>query len=495
MTLMDMLKSSAERFPDRAAIVGGSTVISYADLLRQSRALTAWLVSTGLRKGDRVGLLLKKTPEAVISFLGVAGAGGVAFPINGGQPVSDIQSLLDLLTPAAIILDVDFLPLLSRLELSCGRERMVVVGGGATAPFGAWNDIVNRRVPGVPNVRLLDDDVVYLNITSGTTGIPKAAITTHANIYWNTRSAVECLSLTPDDVHLIMFPVFVHPHELFARSIYLGGTTVLLDTISPAAMARAIEIHRVTCLMAVASICSSLVRSYRSHPFNATSLHLVESGGMHVNAKLAEEFMGCLGVPIRPVWGSTETTGIAVANYADRPLRPGSMGQACPYYEVQVVRDDGTPAATDEAGEMVIKGPAVCAGYLGNPGEAASRFRDGWFHTSDIVRQDGDGFFCFVGRRHGMMKVSGLKVFPLEIENVLNSHPDIQEAAVVSQADRTHGEVPKAVIVRKPGSALGEKDVRQYCESRLSKSKVPRVISFVDELPKGPGGKVLYRLL
>jgi len=334
-----------------------------------------------------------------------------------------------------------------------------------------------------------------LNFTSGSTGVPKGAVTTHANIYWNARSAVESLNLVRDDIHLCMFPVFVHPHELFARALYLGGTMVLVESIYPKSIIKALTEHNVTCMMAIASIYETLIRHREISPFELPSLRIPESGGMHTNANLTTKFEESFRVPMIPVWGSTETCGIALATPTDSINRPGSTGIPCPYYEVKVIGESGAELLPEEIGEMLIRGPAVCTSYYNNPEETANNMKDGWFCTGDMVRKDSEDHFYFVDRRARMMKVAGMKVYPAEIEEVLTSHPDITEASVVKVKDRLHGEIPKAVIVSQNGLEMDKNLIRRYCEKRLPKYKVPRLIEFVDQLPKSPGGKVLWKNL
>jgi len=402
---------------------------------------------------------------------------------------------MNLTQPAALIAASDFEPLLSTLDIRCPKERIIIAGKSSTRQHSQWKTVVSENYPDKPSVKVQEDDLVYLNFTSGTTGIPKAAVATHANIYWNTLASIEALTLTPDDIHLCLFPVFGHPHELFARPLFLGGTMVLIDNISPKNIAKAISNHRVTCMMGVASIYQSLIRFYDSHPFDVSSLRVPESGGMHIHASLACQFRERLGISMIPVWGSTETMGIAFANRVDLTQRLGAIGKPCPYYEAKIVGKDGEEAAENEIGELAVKGPAVSEGYLENPEETAKCMKDGWFFTDDLARRDGDGYFYFVGRKSGMIKVAGMKVYPLEIEDVLSSHPKIAEAAVTRVHDRSHGEMPKAVIVLEAGEQVDRMDIRRYCEARMAKYKVPRVIEFRTELPKSSGGKVLYRLL
>ncbi len=495
MTIVEMLEKSARLFPKKTAIIYKETEISYEEFHRSSNALAGFLVSIGLKKGEKVGLLTKKSPEAILSFLGVAAAGGIVFPVDYNQTIAHIRYILDLTKPSVLIVGDDFQPLLPGLNLPCLDDRIVIIGKKTKGRYHEWRESLDQDTWSTPEIQIEEDDIVYLNFTSGTTGMPKAAVATHGNIYWNTRASIESLRLTPDDVHLCLFPVFGHPHELFARPIYLGGTIVLVDSISPKTIAKAISDYRVTCMMGAASIYEPLVRFHESNPFDSSSLRVPESGGMHIHPVLAHKFRERFGVSMIPVWGSTETTGIAFANPVDHTKKEGSIGRPCLYYQAKIIGENGEELAENDIGEMAIKGPAVSAEYLGNLEETRKCMKDGWFFTDDLVKMDTDGYFYFVARKSGMMKVAGMKVFPVEIEDVLSSHPKIAEAAVTKLQDRLHGEVPKAVIVLEEGAEIERMEIRRYCEKRLSKYKVPRVIEFRTELPKTPGGKVLYREL
>jgi len=495
MTIVEMLERNAAILPEKTAIICGNSKISYREFHEKSRTLANFLISKGLKKGDRVGIVLQKTPEVIISFLGVACAGGIVFPVDYNQTNDNIEFLLKQTRPAMMIVDGQFQNLISQFEGHCLEDKIILVGQTTKNQHLSWENIIAKPSLNPPDVSIRDEDIVYLNFTSGTTGFPKGAITTHANIYWNTLSAIESLGLTEEDIHVCMFPVFSHPHELFARSLYLGGTAVLIEGIYPKTVAAAISDHGVTCMMAVASIYDTLARLPLSAPFDLSSLRIPESGGMFTHPTLEEKFWERFGVSIIPVWGSTETSGIALVSPVSGERRSGSMGKPSPYYDVKVVGEEGMELPPDEVGEMVIKGPGVCNGYYNQPAETEMYMKDGWYCTGDMVKKDMDGYYYFASRKTGMMKVAGVKVFPLEIEGVLLAHPLIEEAAVVKIQDRLRGEVPKAVIVVKDGFELGKEEVQKYCEEKMSRIKVPNVIEFRNKLPKTPGGKILYREL
>jgi len=495
MTIVEMLRRNAENYPEKTAICFEKSRISHNDCYKIANALAKLLLEVGVNKGDRVGLLLHKAPEAILSFYGVATAGGVVVPIDYNQPLVDIQYILELTRPAALIVDSQLQPLLSRLTLSCPNDSIVVVGKKSKGDFHEWESVLASTTSELPDMKVKESDVVYLNFTSGTTGTPKGAVTSHSHIYWNTISAIEGLGLTHDDVHLCMFPVFVHPHELFARALYLGGTSVLVDTIYPKSIAKAISEHRVTSMMAISPIYKTLLPYYKSPSFDFSSLRIPESGGMHTSPALVRKFKERFTVPIYPVWGSTEATGIALATPLTEEYKPGSMGKPCPHYEVKIIGEDGREAPLGEVGEMAIKGPAVCTEYYSDPDETKKCVMDGWFFTGDLVKQDEEGYFYFVDRKARMMKVAGMKVFPLEIEEVLSQHSKIAEVAVIKVIDGLHGEVPKAFIVSKNGVTINKSEIRKYCETMMSKYKLPRIIEFRDKLPRTTGGKLLYRKL
>lgn len=499
LTLDEQLRRSAALWPGKAAILEGERSLSYQELLERGLALARLLQERGVGKGDLVGCLVNKTTEAILGFLGIAVGGGVFFPLDPNQPVAGLRYTLELARPKAVLVAEEYLPQLDRAAEGLEGVHRVVIGRAPAGCTAFAEHEARLSLPGL-HVALQPDDPLYLNFTSGTTGRPKGALTTHANVFWNTRAAVETFAFTADDVHLAMFPAFVHPHELIARPILLGGSMVLLDTVQPKSIAATVARHRVTAFMAVASIYETLVRLGAGRRNELATLRVAESGGMHVTRTLAQAFKDCYGLGMYPVWGSTETAGIALAtpwslDGHEATFRPGSMGKPCPYYLVRVVDEDGRDTEPDEVGELLVGGPAVCPEYFNNPLETQRHLGSGWFRTGDLVSRDADGYFHFQTRRSGMMKVGGMKVFPIEVEEVLRAHPDVLEAAVVKVRTDLHGEIPRAVVVPRPGAELTRADVRKYCEAHLHRYKVPREIEFRDQLPRTPGGKIAWKEL
>jgi len=208
MTVVEMLKRNAKLFPKKTALIYKDSKISYKLLYDRSVALANNLIDIGLKKGERVGLLVQKTPEVVLSFLGATIAGGVVFPIDNNQMLSHIQFLLNLTNPSVLVVSDNFQSLLSDLYIPCPDNKVIIIGQKAKKEHQSWHDIIVHHNTSMPDVNINKDDIAYLNITSGTTGMPKCAISTHDNIFWNTKASVESLGLTHEDIHLCMFPAF-----------------------------------------------------------------------------------------------------------------------------------------------------------------------------------------------------------------------------------------------------------------------------------------------
>ena len=493
MTLIEMLEKNLSKCPDKTAISYKDQTMTYRDFGLQSQMLANFLANHGLEKGDRVGLIIKKTPEAIISFLGIAMAGGIFYTVDYNQPDDNIQYTIDLTRPAFLIVSAEFKSILKKLESKNLAAKVIIIGDDDNSDYFTWQEAQTFQTDLRCDIKIDQHDPVYLNFTSGSTGKPKGAVTTPDNLYWNTKSVIKSFEITHTDIHLCGFPIFTHPDELFMRALYTGGTIVLTDDALPKTIASAVSRHKITCMMAVALIYENLVR-YKVNPTELATLRVAESAGMPVSSRLVEDFKERFNITITTAWGSTETKGIALANPVSK-TKPDSMGKPCPYYEIKVVDEMGQEVGIEEIGEMIIRGPANITGYFDNEQESKNLIKDGWLYTGDMVKKDSQGYFYFVARKNRMIKVAGWKVYPNEIEEALASHPDVAESAVTKTDDQTLGEVPRAVVVLKSGAVVTPSDLRRHCAKTLAKYKVPTVIDFVSELPKAPSGKILYQKL
>lgn len=488
MTLYDSFAHFARLLPEKDFLIHRDRSSSYGEVFGNVAGFAGYLLDRGITAGDRICLVLPRVPELVISFLAAVRIGAVPAPVNYTLGREEVNGFISRVRPTVIVAHADFITTLDDEILGAPGCTCIVVNG--TAPGSTpWEEVSQAREldfsfsPGF-------DEISYLNFTTGSTGLPKGAIATHSNIYWNTRSLVEAFAITGEDIHLCMFASFAHPHELFARAVYTGGTVVLLEEVHPRTIVRIINRHRVTCMMGLAPMYAMILTHCRESGLE--SLRIAESGGMYTPPGSSREFQEAFGVPILSVWGSTETSGVALANTPERFRTDGSMGRPCPFYDVRLVDEDGNDVPAGEAGELLFRGKGVVAGYDEGLAYAGA---EGWYQSGDLARRDGEGFYYFVERKSGMIKVAGLKVYPLQVELVLQEHPAIKEVAVKGVRERRHGMVPHAFVVTHEGMDIDLDELTRFCRGRLANYMIPKGIRLLPELPKIGSGKVNKKAL
>lgn len=472
--------------PLKPFILYKDEVYTYEQVDSLANGLCDYLTQCGVKKGNRVCFVLPRVPELIISFFAVLKLGGVPVPVNYTLSAAEVENFIISALPSALIVheklffkSTDFL----RAESLKCLLTAISVGKVDFKGFTPWNRSC-YPLKGLNGVHDPDvEEVSYLNYTTGSTGRPKGAFATHANVYWNTQSAIETMEITEKDVHLCMFASFAHPHELFARAVYTGGTIFLLEQINPKTIAREVADKSVTCMMGLAPMFEMMNNHCKG--YKVDSLRIAESGGMYTRPHIISDFKNNFGVPVLSVWGSTETTGIACANSPTCYKDDGSMGKACLHYDVHVLNDEGNFANHNEIGEILIRGRGVVSGYHE---DVELSCYDDWYRTGDLGYMDKDGFLYFVERKSGLLKMAGLKIYPHQVELVLMECPFVKEVAVVGKNDRKRGEVPVAFITVE--ESVKSDDVVGFCKGKLAEYMVPRHIYIVEELPKIGSGKI-----
>ena len=484
--LAEQLAFQASVIPDRIAIFYQKQRITYKQLNQIVNGLAGKLLQNRVKPGDRILIAMERRPEVVVAYLAVARVAAIAVPLNFKGSKQETISVRQLTKPVGTLYHSDLAPFIGVLDknewtISFDSELEQNQFQGCDMEFS---------IP-VQN----PEDIVYLNFTSGSTGQPKAAIATHSNLYYNTKASCDALDITGQDVHLPLFSVMMHPHEIFCRALLTGGSIVLIEHLYPRAIAQAISDHGVTCIMAVPPVYKLLLPFADNKNMQFDSIRVPESGGMATTNALRESFLSAFKVPMVPVWGSTETMGIAFASQVGGVTPPGSVGRILPYYEASIRNSTGQESKPGETGELWIRGPAIMSGYWDAAEETSKVFSDGWYCTGDLFDCDVDGNFYCRGRKDSMLKVSGQKVYPGEIEAVLFLHPYVRDAVVIPYNDRLRGVVPLAAVVIEPGETLTETQLREFVRDRLARYKIPRVIRFLPEMPRTSGGKIDRRWL
>jgi long-chain acyl-CoA synthetase len=498
-TLSAVLAETVARVPDARALLSDERCLTWAELSDEAGRVAALLLSIGIRSGDVIGFAIDKKPEVVVGFLAAARIGAIMAPINFKLHHDRIEDQFRTSNITAILTQADRRGMMASIAAVLPEPaRRIYVG--APGPEGTTHYDAHRDLSPIgEQPGITPDTPCYYNYTSGTTGRPKGAVTTHRHILVNAVATIEGLGFTESDIFLGMFSVFAHPHELFHRSIVVGGAFAILDSISPRRIAEAVASFKVTWMMAVPSFYEMMLdyaapRDGREADLTGrhdlSSLRILESGGAYVGAETMERMEALFGATFLPVWGCTEATGVGIANGPGAWRKPGATGRPVPGYEVRAVDDAGNDVAPGSIGELLLRGPALAAGYVNQPEETAEAFIDGWYHTSDLIIIDEDGFIQFAGRRSEMLKIGGIRVYPLEIETALKSHPEVRDVVVVRAEERLRGEIARAVVQVEPGSRLTVRDVQAWCRQHLASYKVPRIVEFWAEIPKLPNGKI-----
>jgi crotonobetaine/carnitine-CoA ligase len=427
-------------------------------------------------------------------MLGCAKAGLIAVPVNTGYVAPEVAHVLGLVEPSAFVVGRPFLPLLrdTGFRFGCVVDPDPLEAASAHA---SWNELVAGDA-GRPSVPVNGEDVLQLIMTSGTTARPKAVMRTHTNCLWSAYRFAMQARLTPADRNLTALPGF-HVNcldQTLFSSLVSGATVVLLERYSASQYMAQVRRHRAT----VISLVPMLIRTILAQPASDDDLNhnvRLAIGGLQLTREELDEFERRFGLPV-PIlggYGLTEaSTNVTLTVLGGDPRWP-SIGLPAIDRTVMLVDEASRPVPVGETGEVIVQGVpgrSLMKGYWRDPEATATALRDGWLYTGDLARRDEDGYFYFVDRKKDMIKVSGENVAALEVERVLAEHPAIAEAAVVGVPDDLRDEAVMAFVVVEPGSELDLDALRDFCEPRLARFKIPTRLEVLDELPRATIGKI-----
>jgi long-chain acyl-CoA synthetase len=501
MNLYESFAAVAQRMPERTAVIDGETRLSYGELQKRVEGMAAFLAASS--KAEAIGIYLPTSAGFIISFYGAMRAGFAAVPINLLLPPESLRYVcehaeLDLILTSEKLKD--------RLEGVTTRMVYLEDLAKQSQKKGLIKNIKRAIANGMLARRPKRgaDDLAILLYTSGTTGEPKGVRLTHRNTLSNIEASVQAFEVTPDDVMLGILPLF-HTFALTATMgipLHVGATFVTQVRFIPSDALDAIEQHKVTLLVAVPTMHRVMSAMQKKSPRKVDSLRFGVAGGEPLPPRIEREFQEAFGVELVQGYGLTETSPVLTVN-PPTANRSGSAGKAIPGVELRIVGEDGQTLPPGEIGEIIARGPNVMQGYHKRPDETAKMIRDGWLYTGDMGYLEPDGYLIITGRRKEMIIVGGMNVFPAEIEAFLSEHPGVSHCAVVGQASDTHGEIVKAVIVPKDETVLENKDelhkleteLREFLKDKLAAYKLPKHWEFRAEVPLGPTGKVLKKLL
>jgi long-chain acyl-CoA synthetase len=474
--------------PDRPAVRLDDVTLSYAALDAGVARAAGLLRAQGVEPGDRLGMQLPNVPYFPIVYFGALRLGAVVVPMNPLLKDREVAYHLSDSGSKVMVAWHGFAEAARAGGQEAGAETIVVTPGEFEQQLGvadAVEDVTDRD----------DDDPAVIIYTSGTTGTPKGATLMHRNLSSGAEVARDLVDAGPETVAVATLPLFhvFGMNSVMNCAVQARGLLTLVPRFEPGKVLEVIQRDHATTFAGVPTMYTALLHHPEREQFDTSSLNLCVSGGSALPVEVLRGFDEAFGAKILEGYGLSETTGMGSFNVPDRDRKPGSIGIPIGGTEMKVVDDDDNDVPQGEPGEIVMRGPFVMKGYWNRDEATEEVMRGGWFHTGDIATVDEDGYFFIVDRKKDLIIRGGYNVYPREIEEVLYEHPAVLEVAVIGVPHDELGEEVAAVVALKPDCQATAEELQAHAKSQVAAYKYPRRIWFVDELPKGPTGKILKR--
>jgi fatty-acyl-CoA synthase len=520
LTPIRFLRYAREQFPNNLAVVCGEHRLTYSEFGDRSSRLAGALVAAGVRPGDRVAFLSTNCHRLLEAYYGVLEAGAVLLPLNIRLAAHEIGFVLNDAGARFLFLEQQFLPVVESFRASVSSiESFILLDGEAQASWlerENYEELLAGSRPVERNIADVDEDLLAeLFYTSGTSDTPKGVMLSHRKVYLHALSVIAAFQtsktlagqMSCDTVTLHTIPLFHANGWGFAHTVtLLGGTHVMIHHFNPVEVFRLVEQERASICAMVPTMVSALIHSPEREKYDLSSLHSILIGGAASSPTLVRECEEKLGCLCLSGYGLTETSPVLALSakkpgvfWRDEQRYAGQAmtGFAIPGAELRVVDAGGHDVPPDgvSIGEVLARSDAVMDGYWGRPEASTAALAGGWFHTGDVATIDENRYILIVDRKKDIIVSGGENISSLEVEKTLASHPCVYEAVVIPVPDEKWGEVPKALVVLKPGSQLNESDLLSYCRSKLAHYKCPHSAEFVDSLPRTGTGKLLKKEL
>ncbi|QKY69617.1 long-chain-fatty-acid--CoA ligase [Lentibacillus sp. CBA3610] len=524
--LDSFLAMNAENFPEKKALHFMGKEMTFIDIYSQAKKLASYFQSLGLKKGDRVAIMLPNCPQAVISYYGALLAGAVVVQTNPLYKERELEYqlndsgstfivCLDILLPRVtnvrgntelkhtIVTGIkDYLPFPKNLiyPFIQKREYNMVVKVEQSNDTHVWQSIINNGNEHYTPVNIdPKEDLALLQYTGGTTGLPKGVMLTHYNLVSNVQMCQKWLYKTkPGEERIMGVLPFFHVYGMTTvmnMSIMYGSKMILMPKFDAGDVLKTIQKQKPTMFPGAPTIYVGLLNHPDLQKYDLSSINACISGSAPLPLEVQEEFENITNGNLVEGYGLTESSPVTHANFIWSKRVNGSIGVPWPDTDAKIMLESGEEANVGEVGEVAVKGPQIMKGYWNNQEETDNVLKDGWLFTGDMGYMDEDGYFYIVDRKKSVIIAGGYNIYPREVEEVLYEHEAVQEAVVAGIPDPYRGETVKAFVVLKSGYETDEEELNTFCRKNLAGFKVPRIYEFRDELPKTAVGKVLRQQL
>lgn len=482
------IEKRAQITPNRVALIDQTEQLTYKQMqIEIDRWATYLKNEQNIEQTDRIGLYLHNRIEYIILFFAIAKLGAIAVPLNTRLTLEELSYQINDSKMKTLLTEMNFHHMATQLKLKHPQLQTQMI-----------ESIILPALQEETSFPTIDASTPFIICyTSGTTGRPKGAVLTQENMFWNAVNNCTAIDLTSNDRSIVLLPLFhIGGIGLFAfPTLFAGGSVAVLGKFDPEQALQMIERDEISVVMGVPTIFDAIRKHKRFQSTDFSSIRWLCSGGAPCPKELIEFYLK-KGLPFSQGYGLTEgSPTVFMLSKEDYRRKIGSVGKPALFTDIRIVDGNGCSVLAGDVGELVVKGSNIIKEYWGLPEETEKAFVDGWFHTGDLVKADEEGFVYIVGRKKEMIISGGENVYPLEIEQVINEEPSIDEVAVIGVADDKWGEVPIAFVVLKEGRGVTEEDLRMICSEKLAKYKIPKSFIFLSELPKNATGKIDKKLL
>jgi acyl-CoA synthetase (AMP-forming)/AMP-acid ligase II len=508
MTIGELLLRNANKFPSKTALVSedGAVRLSFRVLNERVNRLSHALLGMGLRKGDRIGILVHNCHQFLELYFAAAKTGAVFCPYNNHLREGELKDIVDYSAPKFVVLDKDFVRMTGTLAPTLTSvERYICLQKVDDEGFLDYEAVLSKGLNEEPSERPTEDDVLSIIFTAGTTGKPKGAMRTHRHLMSDAVASVIELAVSYDERVLITFPMYhVACEDNIVRHLFMPNTIHIKREggFRPEEVLRYIESEGISRCQFVPTMIHSLIQVSDVSKYDLSSLKLIIYAGSSMPVELLRKALRIFPCGFAQMYGQTESGPVTtllkpedhILDGSEKQLaRLASSGRAAVNYELKIVDENDIEVPTGQVGELVGRSEAMMIGYWQMPEETEKKLRNGWLHTGDLARMDEDGYVYIVERKNDMIITGGVNVYPREIEEVLYSHPAVSEASVIGLPDEHWGETVKAVIVLKDKASASEAEIIDFCGKRLAGFKKPKSVDFWETLPKSSTGKILKK--
>jgi len=509
-----ILEKTVEDFPERDAVIFQGQKITYGQLGQQVDQMVSGLAQLGLRKGQRMAIMLPNCPQFIVAYYAILKIGGVVVNVNPMYVERELEFQLKDAGAEMIVAPADFLPRLNAVKEKVSLRMIILTemedafqkissvepdGKEGIYRYAEVLRLGSRRAP--PSIEVNPGEVALLQYTGGTTGLSKGAMLTHRNLVVNVH---QCVAWQPGAVRgeermLAVLPFF-HVYGMTVamnEAILLAATIILLTRFNADEALEAINRYHPTRFPGVPTMYFAIINHPQAQNYNISSIRACSSGSAPMPVEALKRFEELTGAKLSEGYGLTEASPVTHANPYQGRRKIGSIGLPRPDTESKIVdiETGEKDLPIGEAGELCVRGPQVMLGYWNRPEETERTLREGWLYTGDIARMDEEGYFYIMDRKKDMIICSGYNVYPREVEEVLYQHPKIREACVLGVPDPYRGETGKAFVVLKENEEADAEEIIEFCRKNLARYKVPTLVEFRQELPKSHVGKVLKKIL